>query len=297
MPSLTMAEMIVKEATDTSVNPTISYASNAPQILGVDGFFMALALVTVVARIYVRTVMLKTFGADDYIICISMICAILTFVCFIGETHHGLGWHTADITETMMIKLEHWSFYLSLAVTIGISLVKISIGFFLLRLVPGKKLKWFLYTMIAVLQSRFLQTPDWTYSDSYFVWNAIELNIGIIAACLPALRPLFAFILETTKAFTTRHGGSSSNNTKGHKYYMHEDGIGLGSMGNSAVQSRVRTQTDKDKYDVRVTTLTSKHDRGVKFGDEDYSMDSRSDDNILPPTNGGITKTVNVIVS
>lgn len=68
-----MAEMIVKEATDTSVNPTISYASNAPQILGVDGFFMALALVTVVARIYVRTVMLKTFGADDYIICISMV--------------------------------------------------------------------------------------------------------------------------------------------------------------------------------------------------------------------------------
>ncbi|KAH8808753.1 phosphatidylserine decarboxylase [Xylogone sp. PMI_703] len=389
MPSLSMAEFLAKEVSNTSDTPTISYKSNADSILAVDGFFMALSAVIVMARIYVRTMMLKTFGADDYIISAAMICSILVFVCFVGETHHGLGWHTADISLQMMIDLEHWSFFFSLAVTIGISLVKISIGFFLLRLIPGKKQKWFLWGMIvflvaftlacvgtlifscvpvdanwdstkkptakcfsnntytaiglfnscvnivtdvvfallpvpivwnlqvnlrtritligilglgffacacsivkAVLQSRFLQTPDWTWSDSYFVWNAVELNIGIIAACLPALRPLFAFILETTKSLTTRRGGSSSNNTKKHKYYMQEDGIGLGTISGS---SRMRTQADQDKYDVKVTTL-SRQERGVKFGDEDYSIDNKSDDNILPP-NGGITKTVNVIVS
>ncbi|RFU26851.1 hypothetical protein B7463_g9484, partial [Scytalidium lignicola] len=382
-----MAEFLAKEATDSLNTPTISYKSNASSILAVDGFFMGLSALIVLARIYVRTAMLKTFGADDYIICVAMICAILVFVCFVGETHHGLGWHTADITVPMMIKLEHWSFFFSLAVTIGISLVKISIGFFLLRLVPGKKSKWFLWGMIAflsaftlacvgtlifscvpvdanwdstkkptakcfsngtytaiglfnsciniitdvtfallpvpivwnlqvnlrtrvtligilglgffacacsivkaVLQSRFLATPDWTWSDSYFVWNAVELHIGIIAACLPALRPLFAFILETTKAFTTRRGETSSNGTKKHKYYIHEDGIGLGNMSGTG---RVRTQTDKDKYDVHVSTVSR---GGVKFGDEDYSIDNKSDENILPPSHG-ITKTVNVIVS
>ena len=73
MPSLSMAEFIAKEVSDSSEVPNISYKSNAPSILAVDGFFMALSVILVVARVYVRTVMLKTFGADDYIIFAAMV--------------------------------------------------------------------------------------------------------------------------------------------------------------------------------------------------------------------------------
>jgi hypothetical protein len=61
--------------------------------------------------------------------------------------------HMASITPDMMVKMLHWQFFHSLIVTIGISLVKLSVAFFLLRLVPGKKYKMFLYGMISKFTS------------------------------------------------------------------------------------------------------------------------------------------------
>ncbi|KAJ1323266.1 hypothetical protein MN608_11413 [Microdochium nivale] len=47
-----------------------------------------------------------------------------------------------------------------------------------------------------------------SWSLKFYVWNAVELNLGIIAASLPTLRPLFSGWLEsTTSRFRT---GSSS---------------------------------------------------------------------------------------
>lgn len=46
--------------------------------------------------------------------------------------------------------------------------------------------------------------------DSYAIWNFIELHLGIIAASLPALKPLFLRLFDsiqtaTDTGFTTRH--------------------------------------------------------------------------------------------
>jgi hypothetical protein len=69
---------------------------------------------------------------------------------FIGETQHGIGMHTKDITFPELGKMLHWQFF-HITVTLGISLIKLSVAFFLLRLVPGKAYKWFLYGMISKL--------------------------------------------------------------------------------------------------------------------------------------------------
>lgn len=71
--------------------------------------------------------------------------------------------HTKDITYPELIKMLHWQFFHSLTVTLGISLIKLSVAFFLLRLVPGKAYKWFLYGMIGKLPhtSEKLFTSSW----------------------------------------------------------------------------------------------------------------------------------------
>jgi hypothetical protein len=58
--------------------------------------------------------------------------------------------HMAAITPENMIKMLHWQYFHSLTVTLGISLIKISVATFLLRLVPGKGYKMFLYCMIGM---------------------------------------------------------------------------------------------------------------------------------------------------
>lgn len=70
----------------------------------------------------------------------------------------------------------------------------------------------------AIKQHNFFQEKDPLWSNSFNVWNMIELCVGIIAASLPALRPLFAKILESSKhAFSGSWPGSkgSKNRTIG----------------------------------------------------------------------------------
>lgn len=55
----------------------------------------------------------------------------------------------------------------------------------------------------AALQYRILEDPDWSVHDSFMIWNYIELTIGIVAASLPALRPLFNWALNTAKALSS----------------------------------------------------------------------------------------------
>ncbi|KAE9370760.1 hypothetical protein N431DRAFT_40454 [Stipitochalara longipes BDJ] len=381
---------IFRLAGDTSSTDTpVDTSTNAPSILAINGFFCGFTVLVVLARIYVRSIMLKTFGVDDFLITGATICGVGVFVCFIGETQHGVGMHTASITAEEFVKLLHWQFFHSLTVTLGISLIKISVAFFLLRLVPSKAYKWFLYGMITfliaftlssegtilfscvpiraswdhagepnakcfdnnlftaigmfnsvvniltdvlfaslpvtvvwnlqvnmrtklsllailslgyfacaasivktVIQAHVLSNPDSTRDDSYFVWNSIELYVGILAASLPALRPLFRSILENTRSLVTRRTGMNSSGQMGtvrHKYYAQEEGIGMHSMPSKS-----------GGYGVSVTTR-SQMGRGAE-SEEDFATkgdgDADSLENILPlQGNRGITKTVNVSVT
>ncbi|KAK8091485.1 hypothetical protein PG997_001846 [Apiospora hydei] len=59
--------------------------------------------------------------------------------------------------------------------------------------------------------SNYGKTGDFLWdSTDLTIWISAECNTGIIAACLPTLKPLFKRILETT---TQRYGKSSQNRT------------------------------------------------------------------------------------
>ncbi|CAC9887680.1 unnamed protein product [Aureobasidium pullulans] len=46
----------------------------------------------------------------------------------------------------------------------------------------------------------YFEDPDRLYYNSYFVWGALELYVGIIAACLVSLKPLIASFLDKAKS-------------------------------------------------------------------------------------------------
>lgn len=70
-----------------------------------------------------------------------------------------------------------------------------------------------------VLLSRFFTDidPFFGYTFQIWIWNDIGLNVGILAACFPALRHLFAWLLETASALRdtglrrTALGSNASN--------------------------------------------------------------------------------------
>src|SRR5277367_5764026 len=63
---------------------------------------------------------------------VDQACAVGVLVCFVYETKSGIGRDIQDIGPSEFQTLLHWQFYHSIMNMVGVSLVKISIGLFLL---------------------------------------------------------------------------------------------------------------------------------------------------------------------
>ncbi|KAF2138346.1 uncharacterized protein K452DRAFT_311699 [Aplosporella prunicola CBS 121167] len=287
----------------SSLSPEYLHYSRAHEILSITGAFTAIAVIIVLLRTYVRAVMLRFFGPDDYLMVISTAISVLVFVFFVKETENGLGKHALAMMADMEAysNFLRWLFIHSIFIMVAISLVKISLAMFLLRLAQRKthiRVIWGMIVFLiaftiscagtlifqctpvqgawdrsigakcfdfmtfrniglfnscvnivtdvvfaslpipfiwqlqvntrtklslvgilslgyfacaaaivkAVMQFTVINEPDWTVHDSFNVWNSIELNVGIMAASLPALKPLFSWFFDAARAMTTSNG-------------------------------------------------------------------------------------------
>lgn len=160
--------------------------------------------------------------------------------------------------------------------------------------------------MRETLLVTFFETPDTNFENAYALWNYAELAVGIIAACLPALRPLFAFLLD--KASSTFASGQVGLSTR-HKYYMQSNDINLSNVGKRDDSEGARgdgrygvsvTSNGREFYEERMPKRPmGKLEQSLTEGEGD------SDENILPIQdmdrleggNNRIVKTTEVRVS
>ncbi|KAL2802986.1 hypothetical protein BJX63DRAFT_413326 [Aspergillus granulosus] len=140
--------------TQPEIDPaTIDFSTNAPKILAITGVLTGLSCLLVVLRCYVRIFVLRRFYTEDYIMVACGLCCLAVQACFVGETRVGMGQFAAAIEfNNTNGKLMQWIWWHALVVVLGISLVKISLGFFLLRFTTQKKwLKWFIIGSLIFL--------------------------------------------------------------------------------------------------------------------------------------------------
>ncbi|KAH7120910.1 hypothetical protein B0J11DRAFT_51864 [Dendryphion nanum] len=135
-----------------------------------------------------------------------------------------------------------WQLQLNLRTKISLILV-LSLGWFACAAATVK----------AVLQFNVLNDFDWTVHNSFNVWNYIELTVGIMAASLPTLKPLFNWFLETARAITsggTRRSGYKGPNSLG---YQKTDGQSKSSFKLQSFSSR-GDSSPKGAYNVKIST-------------------------------------------
>lgn len=135
----------------------------------------------------------------------------------------------------------------------------------------------------------------------------MELCVGILAASLPALRPLFRSILESTKTLggsrkTTKGFSGLENGSARRRYYMQDQGVALDNFPHSGIHG---------KYIARISSRCGgRNDRRWSIADDlpteeafpkEFQMGRgvdkfSSSDSILPlqGIQKGITKTVKV---
>ncbi|TIC93577.1 hypothetical protein CH35J_009223 [Colletotrichum higginsianum] len=154
--------------------PEYVNASNAGRIVGVVGVFHLFALTFVSLRIYARLFILRAFGAEDALIIVAVLLALVAWICLILQIPYGLGRHGLTIPTEDRIDFERitfWKTVLSDGVAMG--LLRISMAISLLRL--KKDLNWYrwsLYALIGFVVAYSIQAIVWlfVYCTPYSGW-------------------------------------------------------------------------------------------------------------------------------
>ncbi|KAF2710711.1 hypothetical protein K504DRAFT_345816, partial [Pleomassaria siparia CBS 279.74] len=268
-----------------------------PKLLAIDCTLFGLAMVIVILRFYVRIFILKIFGMDDWMMAISALLSMTCIALFVKVIKLGLGRHAEVVKIENVFPILKYLYFYGIFVIFAYSFIKLSIGFFLLRLADRTKWRRFLqgtlvflvlftlgstfaiifqcdpvqagwdltmrpptgtaqcfsmdvfknvgvfnsviniatdliFALIPIpivwklqvnvrtkiglaatmglglfasataiyktaIQYNFFKEPDWSGKGSwYYIWQQIEMNVGIISACLPTLKPLFSSFFE-----------------------------------------------------------------------------------------------------
>ncbi|KAH7355703.1 hypothetical protein BKA66DRAFT_597566 [Pyrenochaeta sp. MPI-SDFR-AT-0127] len=133
------------------LTPEEANYNNAPQILSITGSFFAAAASVVILRCYVRIKLLKVFGVDDYVMLFAMVMCAATFACFELRTDYGLGMHMEAITAAKYEIYLKIIYVQSIVVMVGVSAVKVSIAFCLLRLSVQRTYARILYGSVVFI--------------------------------------------------------------------------------------------------------------------------------------------------
>ncbi|PSN73976.1 hypothetical protein BS50DRAFT_670466 [Corynespora cassiicola Philippines] len=359
----------------------------APKLLAIDCTLFGLAMITVLMRYYVRIFMLKMFGWDDVMMLISAILSITCLALFVKLIELGLGKHVealtmgvADPTQLIYDIFAYMYFY-SLFIIFAYSFIKLSIGFFLLRLADRTRWRRFLQGTIGFLiiftlgstlaiifqcipvragwdhkyraehpetkcydpeifknvgvfnssiniatdllfalipipmiwklqvnfrtkvglgvilglgffasaiaiyktpmQYNFFKEPDWSGKGSwYYIWQQVEMNVGIMAACLPTLKPLFANFFGHIRAMTSGSQGRSTGLSKPYNSngYFRQNEPTDRSFALKEINSSLASTAQQGAYSAESPTVYG----GSNWESRRQSKGGESDESILP---------------
>ncbi|KAF1975454.1 hypothetical protein BU23DRAFT_458233 [Bimuria novae-zelandiae CBS 107.79] len=108
--------------------------NDGPRILGVVLAITIFALITMVARLFVRVKLIRNVGWDDYCMSFAMLLCITGACIVIPQVRLGAGRHVGNIPPKDFQIAFKLNFVTQPIYLIAICVVKLSVGFFLLRI-------------------------------------------------------------------------------------------------------------------------------------------------------------------
>ncbi|KAF4222195.1 hypothetical protein CNMCM8980_010508 [Aspergillus fumigatiaffinis] len=161
--------------------------NRGPVILAATSIVTISALLTVLARMYVRVFMIRNVGADDYTMALTMVLAgPSSFLKVI----YGAGRHTAYVVDTA-VKANQLNFATQGIYMWAIGLVKVSIGLFLLRFAPRRGYKVFIWAIIGLSVIGQLKCAADCCSVDVVIYDGLLLPLNILTDLTFAILPAF----------------------------------------------------------------------------------------------------------
>ncbi|OTA89153.1 hypothetical protein M434DRAFT_79747 [Hypoxylon sp. CO27-5] len=184
-----------------------------PMIMGIVWSLTIVSIALIGSRFYVRAVMLRALGTDDWLMLVAGIFQIVSSACLTRAYVWGLGMHDADMYYIpQIVNVYKWGWISSVPGTIGTIIARISIAVLLVRLFGNKTwLKWFLiiFSVIqSILSIMFLVIVFCSVSPVEALWNQliparrwdprVQLYAAIVAQSLLSFSDLTYVLFPVT---------------------------------------------------------------------------------------------------
>ncbi|RNJ59498.1 hypothetical protein D7B24_002504 [Verticillium nonalfalfae] len=167
--------------------------NRGPEILGVCGAMVGLALVFVVLRVYVRVAIIRQLGWDDYCMIVAMAVMFAEMMVIIPQVGYGAGRHVEFIEpKSNVVEGLRLNFVTQPLCLIALCLTKVSVGLFLLRMTPSARFrKFILGVMVFTVLSATGNLP--------YAWD-ISIPNG---QCIPPAHLKFAAFFNSSVSVVT----------------------------------------------------------------------------------------------
>ncbi|KAI1507882.1 hypothetical protein Ptr86124_013136 [Pyrenophora tritici-repentis] len=174
-------------------SPELIAYSNAHNLIAEAATLCTIAVLTVILRCYARAVVIKSFGYNDWTMILASVMAIATLVCILLQVPLGLGKYTSVI-QMDPVKYQHLlkiRYAHQIICNAAVTIVKISVAFFLLRFATVRAYRVFLYGLNVFLLAFMLACTGTLVRPAHFdfISNPIWACLPIEASWNFSLRP------------------------------------------------------------------------------------------------------------
>ncbi|PHH69906.1 hypothetical protein CDD80_6376 [Ophiocordyceps camponoti-rufipedis] len=163
------------------VNPDVDInQTRGPALIAVSIVFLILAYISVGLRTYCRAYMTRSFMLDDWFMLIALVTMTLQCSFVLAGVGKGLGKHNAALSIPDLVAALMWQSNAAAIYILNMMFVKLSIGFFLLRLSNLWAIyKWILWISLGIVVG---------WSVGLFFWDIFQ--------CIPVQKQ-WDFRIET----------------------------------------------------------------------------------------------------
>ncbi|KAL5381739.1 hypothetical protein DPSP01_006926 [Paraphaeosphaeria sporulosa] len=172
------------------------------QVAAVAILFLILTWVTVGLRCYVRISIVKAFGLDDKLMVLTLGFFTAYLGCQLGGAVHGTGARRVNLTDEQAQTALHYWYFCEIFYTIATCLLKLAVGFFLLRITVQPWHVWIIRMIMAVaafLGVGYTSLVIFQCKPISYWWDLDPTHEG---KCLDAsLVMIFTFVVSALNSF------------------------------------------------------------------------------------------------
>ncbi|OJD26601.1 hypothetical protein ACJ73_02010 [Blastomyces percursus] len=160
---------------DRGPPPPDGDVNKGPMLNAITWTECSVALVLVMARVITRTRLIQRWGWDDAFMCLAMACALVNTICVTICIHYGTGRHVYYLNEHQKVQANKFNWISQGFHVMSTNWGKVSIGFFLLRIVDRAKRQKYVFfggmVLLTIVNSVCVYTIYGQCTPTTALWN------------------------------------------------------------------------------------------------------------------------------